>query len=161
AGTGKTEAADVVSMIARGRRARSVTPSAQEFDKELVGLLLAGEQVIMIDNIPEGEPLKSAKLNSVLTSQTTAVRALGRSAITECPTNALFLLDGNNLNIYGDLCRRILVCGMDTGQENPERRTFKLNPTRVVSENRGRYIAAVLTIILAYRADGSPKQDGI
>jgi putative DNA primase/helicase len=50
---------------------------------------------------------------------------------------------------------------MDTGLENPERRKFKLKPIKMVTENRGKYVAAVLTIILAYKAASSPKQDGV
>jgi putative DNA primase/helicase len=45
---------------------------------------------------------------------------------------------------------------MDAKEENPENRVFKGNPFRRVLDNRGRYIWAALTIVLAYRVAGSP-----
>ena len=40
--------------------------------------------------------------------------------------------------------------------ERPETRTFKANPFDTVLANRGLYLWAALTIVLAYRAAGMP-----
>src|SRR5262249_44791958 len=65
---------------------------------------------------------------------------------------------GNNVAIYGDLTRRTLVCNLDPQQEQPETRAFKGNPVVTVLADRGKYIAACLTICRAYMlAEGHDK----
>ena len=44
---------------------------------------------------------------------------------------------------------------LDANEENPETRTFA-RPRGEVLADRGRYIAAILTIVRAYRVAGSP-----
>ena len=44
--------------------------------------------------------------------------------------------------------------------EQPETRSFDFDPLDRVKRDRGAYLAAVFTIIRAYMAEGSPKQDG-
>jgi putative DNA primase/helicase len=47
---------------------------------------------------------------------------------------------------------------LDANVERPELRSFRGDPVRTVLENRGHYIAAVLTIVRAYLAAGCPDQ---
>ena len=73
------------------------------------------------------------------------------------PTNALFMANGNNLGVKGDMQRRIIAGRIEAG-ENPERRTFKRpNLLQWVADNRPRLVAAALTVLLAYQA--SPDAD--
>jgi hypothetical protein len=66
-------------------------------------------------------------------------------------------LTGNNATIAGDNTRRILQSRIDPQVENPVDRTFeKPNPITRVFANRGAYVAACLTIVLAYIAHGRP-----
>ena len=104
--------------------------------------------MIVIDNITE--PITGAKLLSVLTQPSASLRPLGTSTLVEHDTRALFLFNGNNLTIPGDLCRRVLVCGIDPETEHPERRVFDFDPLERVKEDRGRYLAAALTILRAH-----------
>jgi putative DNA primase/helicase len=107
-----------------------------------------GDPVIVIDNITE--PVAGAKLLSVLTQQFAGLRPLGTSKLAVYDTRTLFLFNGNNLTIPGDMCRRILVCGIDPECENPERRAFDFDPLDRVKQDRGRYLMAALTILRAY-----------
>ena len=63
---------------------------------------------------------------------------------------------GNNFVVYGDLCRRVLTINLDAAMERPELRQFKFDPVEMVLADRGKYIAAVLTICRAYFVAGRP-----
>jgi putative DNA primase/helicase len=54
------------------------------------------------------------------------------------------------------MVRRVVRCSMDANMEQPENRQFKSNPVDAVLANRGCYIAAVLTIVRAYRVAQYP-----
>src|SRR5262249_9972081 len=64
--------------------------------------------------------------------------------------------NGNNLIVVGDLCRRVIRCRLDPKMERPETRQFKGNPMATVLADRGRYVAAALTICRAYVVAGKP-----
>jgi putative DNA primase/helicase len=64
--------------------------------------------------------------------------------------------NGNNIKIVDDLVRRVVRCSMDAGMERPEIRKFNGNPVDVVLANRGKYIAAALTVVRAFIAAGRP-----
>jgi putative DNA primase/helicase len=64
--------------------------------------------------------------------------------------------NGNNASVAGDMVRRTIRCGLDANLEHPETRAFKRNPLNLVQQNRGKYIAAALTIPLAYLAARRP-----
>ena len=51
----------------------------------------------------------------------------------------------------------MIVCMLDARQERPELREFKRNPFAEVLADRGRYVAAALTIVRAYIAAGRPR----
>jgi hypothetical protein len=63
---------------------------------------------------------------------------------------------GNNFVVYGDLCRRVITINLDAAMERPELRQFKFDPVEMVLADRGKYIAAVLTICRAYFVAGRP-----
>src|SRR5262249_17760185 len=58
---------------------------------------------------------------------------------------------GNNIRLSGDVTRRGLVCNIDAMDERPELRAFDFNPIEYVLADRGKYVAAALTIARAYR----------
>jgi putative DNA primase/helicase len=62
---------------------------------------------------------------------------------------------GNNLQVTGDLTRRVLVCSLDARVEHPERRKFDWDAKDVAKEQRGRLVAAALTILSAWHAAGT------
>jgi putative DNA primase/helicase len=157
AGTGKGLLCNTIGLVASGRKPSPITQAGEEeTEKRLSGLLMRGDTVISIDNITE--PLGGNKLLSVLTEELVGLRPLGGSQIVNHLTNALFLFNGNNLSLLGDMCRRVLMCGMDPACEHPERREFGFSPADRVRQDRGRYVCACLTILRAYLAAGSPAQ---
>ncbi len=49
------------------------------------------------------------------------------------------------------MTRRVLLCTLDANMERPELRQFRDNPVNRVLADRGKYIAAAMTVVRAYR----------
>jgi putative DNA primase/helicase len=132
-GTGKSYLVDLFSTLATGDVAPviGVPKSEEEFEKRLGAMLMAGVPVIALDNIVDN--LEGPSL---------------------CRT-AVFAT-GNNVGVAGDMNRRALFCNLDAMMEKPETRPFAHNPIETVKAERGKYIAAVLTVIRAYLVSGEP-----
>ena len=156
-GSGKSMLVDLVSLIATGREAGVIAQgkTEEELEKRLGALLLAGDQVIAVDNCEA--PLGGEFLCSLLTQQVVRPRILGRSEAPEMPAHALVTATGNNLVLVGDLTRRSVLCRLDAQQERPELRQFDTNPLDVVKADRGRYLIAALTVLRAYHIAGRPE----
>jgi putative DNA primase/helicase len=158
-GSGKTTLAMATAKIATGREPPVVAPTDDEteFKKALLATLMAGDTAVIIDNIDK--PVDSATLCAVLTSPTYSDRVLGVSQKVTVPTSVTWMLTGNGLEFVGDLTSRVVISVLDPEMEHPEARPFRRNLGEYVIENRGKLLAAALTIPLAYIAAGSPKVD--
>ncbi len=156
AGSGKSMLVDLASVIVTGREAGVIAQgkSEEEFEKRLGAMLLAGDQVIAIDNCEA--PVSSEFLCSMLTQTSVRARILGRSEAPELPASAFVTATGNNLVLVGDLTRRAVLCRLDPKHERPELRRFDRNPVAEVLADRGRYLVAALTILRAYHIAGMP-----
>jgi hypothetical protein len=158
AGSGKSKLVDIASIIATGREAGVIaqTASEDEMEKRIGALLLEGRSSVAIDNCTH--PLDGNFLCSMLTQPTIDVRVLGKSKQVRVPTNAFATATGNNLVISGDMTRRTALCRLDPRMERPELRKFDFDPVMRAKENRPKFVAAALTIMLAFKAAGSPQQ---
>ena len=158
AGSGKSKLVDIASAIATGREAGVVAqaPDETEMEKRLSALFLMGAGTVAIDNC--GFPVDGNFLCACLTQATVSIRPLGTSTQVTVPTNAFLTATGNNLVIAGDMTRRTLVAHLDPRVERPELREFAFEPVERAKAERVRYVTAVLTILLAFKAAGSPRQ---
>jgi hypothetical protein len=149
---------DIVSMIASGRRAAVIAQgkTEEEMEKRLGAALIAGDQLISIDNCEAS--LGGELLCQALTQSTLKVRILGKSINAEVPTNAAMFATGNNLTLTGDIIRRAVRCSLDPGVERPELREFSCDPIAEVEANRGKYVLAAITILRAFSIAGRPQQ---
>ncbi len=156
AGTGKSYLVDLASAIGTGRPCpvAAAAQNPEETEKRLVGLLLSAFPIVSIDNV-NGE-LGGDVLCQAVERPLIRVRPLGRSDIIEIESRACIYATGNNLRVAGDMVRRSLVTTLDAGVERPELRQFNSDPVAEVLADRGRYVAACLTIVRAYRAAGNP-----
>jgi putative DNA primase/helicase len=154
AGTGKSYLADVASAIQAGRPCPVVAAgqTEEETEKRLVGLLLGGYPLLSLDNV-NGE-LGGDLLCQAAERPIIRVRELGGSSITEIENSATIFANGNNLRVRGDMTRRTLLANLDAKMERPELREFEFDPFRQVLEDRGRYVAAALTIVRSYLVSG-------
>jgi hypothetical protein len=157
-GTGKSFLVDLCSTTATDRlcpvvyRGRSV----EELDKKLNGLLLGGVPLVSVDNVRD--PLDSDLLCQACERPLLELRALGKSDTFTTPNGVCMFSTGTNLALAGEMIRRVLLGGLDAKVERPEKRKFKCDPIAAVQKDRGKYVAAILTIILAYLAAGRPAE---
>jgi hypothetical protein len=156
AGTGKSFLVDITSVIATGRICPVVSASKDpnETEKRLVGLLLAGYPIISLDNM-NGE-LGGDLLCQAVERPLVLVRRLGGSDLFEIESHATLFATGNALRVLGDMTRRTLISTLDAQMERPELRTFQKKPVDEIILCCGRYVAACLTIVLAYQRAGCP-----
>jgi hypothetical protein len=94
AGSDKGLLADMAATITQAMR-------LEETEKRLASLLLAGDPVILIDNITA--PLRGDFLCSVLTQPFIRPRTLGKSEAHLLPTSVLLMATGNNATVAGDM----------------------------------------------------------
>jgi len=157
--SGKSMLADVVSLIATGKPAPSITlgRNLEENQKIIFSSLLAGDRVVCLDNIEY--PLEGGMLSSVITQEEYRGRVLGGNTMTTMPTDCVFLATGNNLQVKGDMASRVLLCSLDSKMEKPGERKFERNLYKDIPQERTKLIEAALTILKAYITTGRPKQD--
>jgi putative DNA primase/helicase len=151
AGSGKSLLVDISAILATGRLMPVIAQgrTEEEFEKRLGAALLAGDVAISIDNCEH--ELKSALLCQALTQERLNIRMLGLSKNVDTPTNATIHATGNNLILSGDLTRRSLLCSLDAHCERPELRTFDVDIIDVARSDRGRLVAAALTVLRAWQ----------
>ena len=156
AGTGKILLVDIPSLLISGQIAPVISQgrNEEELEKRLGTSLMSGDTIINIDNC--GHTLESDFLCQALTQQRLKIRVLGHSRQVETPINAAIYATGNNLVIANDLVRRSLLCAIDAKCERPELRHFDFNVVETIHANRGRLVAAALTVLRAWHAAGEP-----
>lgn len=155
-GTGKSLLAEAISVIVHGRAPAMLAlgEDEAETEKRLYSALLAGDSLLVADNIET--PLKGALLCQMLTQSSVQFRPLGASAMATVPTHTTLIATGNNLTIIGDLRRRVMLIRLDARTERPEQRKFTRDVRAYVAKQRGALIRDALTVPLAYLAAGSP-----
>lgn len=158
AGSGKSLLTETVGIIATGHKPTMISQgkSAEEDEKRLATVLMAGDAVLTIDNCDR--PLAGDTLCTTLTQEFIAARILGKSELSRMPTNILIMATGNNLEVVGDLSRRTLICRLDTGEERPDLIEYDFDPREEALARRPELVAAGLTILRAYIAAGRPTQ---
>ena len=136
-------------MIATGQRAPVTTPTSElkELDKEIRAALLDGSPIIFIDNVPEELVISGSVLCTAIDQQSLSIRQMGtlkeKVTIEQC---CVVYMTGNNLTISRDMVRRVLLARLDTKKEEPWLQEYEKDPLEMIIANRGRYLAAVLTI---------------
>ena len=157
--SGKSLLADVVAMIATGKSNSVIAQADNETEekKRILSVLMEGDQIICFDNIEK--PFRSAALCSILTQDTYKDRLLGGNTTRTVPTNATFLVTGNNLVFAGDISSRALQCTLDPKVERPEERSFSLILREYIPQNRAKLVNAALTILRAYHVAGRLSQN--
>ncbi|MGE0294807.1 MAG: bifunctional DNA primase/polymerase [Hyphomonadaceae bacterium] len=156
AGTGKSLLVDTVAIITTGRKAPAMAfgASNEETEKRLASAMMAGDQLLMLDNVTR--PVEGELLCSMLTQSTVTTRVLGKSTMVYLPSTCLVTVTGNNLTFTNDVSRRVVTCRMDAQLERPDQRRFDFRPTDEALANRPALVAAGLTVLRAYIAAGRP-----
>ena len=124
-----------------------VSESQEEIKKLLLAIGRVCEPAVIFDNIEK--VFVSNALCALLTTEVYSDRVLKKSQFMTVPTRFLLVLNGNNVFLKGDICRRVLTCEIDPGVEEPWRRKFDLDPVQYCMNNRLEMVAAVLTLLRA------------
>lgn len=158
AGSGKSYVFDVASGLSLGDYAPIITAgrTEEETEKRLVSALLNGQAIISIDNV-NGD-LGGDLLCQMVERPIVSVRPLGSSQLVKVENRACVFATGNNIHLVGDMTRRVILCSLDPKSERPELRKFNNDPFAMVMADRGKYIAAALTICRAYAVAGHPNK---
>ena len=161
AGSGKTLMASIANLIAYGHATTHPWPvgNDEELKKVFTSVLIAGDPVVVFDNLPNGAVIKSAALSQFVTSDDYADRKLGESERVKFRNRTRVVLTGNNVTLAGDNARRTLVCELQLQVESLKERQVDFsipNLSAHIKLNRARYVAAALTVLRAYALHPSP-----
>lgn len=160
-GTGKSLLVDVISMIATGTIADRyiLAADAEEERKTLFAIALESAALALFDNL--ARPLGSPALDATLTSQRVAGRIMATNRNAHVAFTTTLFATGNNLQVKGDLARRVLVIDLDAEVERPEEQRTKpfrhANILEYTKLNRAKLIASALTLLRAHHCAGQPQ----
>jgi len=156
-GSGKSLLAELINIVAQGESATSTTLTTNEDEsrKKLTALLSTGTPVISIDNLKGG--LESSQVASAITAEVWSDRILGKTQMVKFPNRALWLVSSNNPKLSMEIARRCVRIRIDTGDEQPWKRTgFKHDPIREwTKKNRPQLVHAVLVLIQHWIVSGA------
>jgi hypothetical protein len=159
-GAGKGLLLHCQSFILTGQQftIATYTDDVEELRKRITSIALAGERLVLLDNL-DGN-FGNAVLDAALTATSWKDRLLGGNRMAEVPLFATWYATGNNVSINGDTARRICHVRLESDQENPEERRDFQHPDLLgwVSDQRQRLLAAALTIVRAFFVAGKPDQ---
>lgn len=161
AGSGKTLMASIGNLIAYGHATTHPWPNGneEELKKVFTSVLLAGDPVVVFDNLPNGAVIKSPALSQFVTSDDYADRKLGESERVKFRNRTRVVLTGNNVVLGSDNARRTIVCELQLQVESlKDRQVVFDHPSLAVyiKQHRARYITATLTVLRAYALHPDP-----
>jgi hypothetical protein len=132
------------------------TDKAEELRKRITALVLAGDRLVLFDNIAGN--FGSAVLDAALTGTSWRDRVLGFNRMAEGPMYMTWYATGNNVQTAADTARRTCHIRLESNRERPEERNDFHRPNLLawVAENRLRLLTAALTILRGYCAAGRP-----
>jgi hypothetical protein len=157
-GSGKSYLCEVIGSFAgAGLPMRISYPkTSEEATKAIIAGLMAAPAVIEFDDM-DTDWLPFGSIKSMLTATSITGRILGYSKMATVSTNALILGSGNNVGPIRDLCRRVATIRLHVRSATPGTTAYKGNPVAMLKRERERFVVAVLTIVEAWKAAGSPK----
>src|SRR5690606_7963003 len=104
-GTGKTLLSNaILSLTATVPGMYAVPETKEEQGKVLTAVLGDGPLAILFDNVI-GSLKASSDLCMALTAETYRSRVLGKTQIIHLPNRAVWVLNGNNVGVSGDMVR--------------------------------------------------------
>jgi len=157
-GSGKTYLCELIGAFAGpgGNAKVSYPTTSEEATKVILSLLLTSPAVIEFDDM-DTDWTPHGTIKRMLTADQITDRILGVSKTATVSTRTLFLGSGNNVGPVRDLLRRVLTIHIDPRCSTPATMTYKGFPVEKVRKQREIYVAAVLTIIQAWRKAGCPR----
>lgn len=159
-GVGKNLLADVALAIPATGASLEPMPWSQDDEenrKVITSAFREGADVFVFD---EAHKLQGAALARALTSAFWKDRQLGVSQMLGFPNQVTWVSLGNNVQVEGDITRRVYRIALRPQVANPQDRPasdFRLEQPRAWTErHRAEVVQAVLTLVRAWFAAGQP-----
>jgi len=157
AGSGKGLLVSTIYMIASGDSPHlmSLPIDGEEQRKTITSALLRGEDLLAWD---EAHVIAGRTLAMILTAEMYSDRKLGTNQMLSVRNRFTQVAIGNNVQVFGDMKRRVVPCRLEPDEEHPEHRDDFRHPELLqwVRKHRGELLGAVLTIWRAWIAAGRP-----
>lgn len=157
-GTGKTLLATLIALVFNPSGPVLMTQGRDEDEwrKRITAALIAAPPHILIDNI-RGK-LDSAQLAAVLTATHWTDRILGQSREITVPNLAAWFGTANNVNLSGEMARRVVWVRLDAKSERPAtRKKFRHDDiAQWVIDRRNELVTAALTLVNCWLQAGRP-----
>jgi hypothetical protein len=159
AGSGKSRLSESLMIAACAAVKTSELPKEPaEQGKMIMAALLQGPRGLIIDNLI-GSLKPTGALCAAMTSNEYSARGLGGLKMVSAVNRAVWVLNGNNISLEGDLVRRVLTVGLES-PENPEARQFDFDPREMIGKNVEAYRADLLDVLHTYSHSGAGKVVG-
>ena len=159
AGTGATLMVDAIAIVTTGSSVNVMVEGRddEEWRKRLTAKLREIPSLVLIDNLRR--VLDSAPLAAALTAPVWDDRILGKSENVHFPIRCTWIATGNNPQFSNEMARRLVRIRLDAETDQPWLRDGFRHENLLgwVRENRGRLVAACLTLGRAWIAAGSPR----
>ncbi len=158
-GTGATLMVDAITTVLTGFGAPVMTEGRDEDEwrKRLTAKLRQLPTLLLIDNLRN--ELDSSALAAALTAPIWEDRVLGGSDMVRLPIRCVWVATGNNPTFSNEMARRLVRIRLDAHVDQPWRRETFRHPNLMgwVRANRGKLVAACLTLCQAWVAAGRPR----
>ena len=164
-GVGKNLLADSILTVYTGTAAEPMNwvPDADELRKQITAAFRTGAEFFVFD---EAHTVEGAPLAQALTAATWQDRILGVSTMANFPNVITWMSLGNNVQVRGDLTRRVYRIALRPKYADPQDRkaeTFRhpgqsgLDLLSWTRKNRCELMTAILTLVRAWFAQGQPR----
>lgn len=163
-GVGKNLLADSILTVYTGHAAQPMNwvSEPDELRKQITSAFRTGAEFFVFDEAPV---LEGAALAQALTAETWQDRILGVSTMANFPNRVTWISLGNNVQVKGDITRRVYRIALRPQYANPQDRaasTFRhpgqsgLDLLSWTRKNRKELLTAILTLVRAWYAAGAP-----
>ena len=164
-GVGKNLLADSILTVYTGGAAEPMNwvPEADELRKQITAAFRTGAEFFVFD---EAHTIEGAPLAQALTAATWQDRILGVSTMANFPNVITWLSLGNQVQVKGDLTRRVYRIALRPRYANPQDRpassfrhpgTSGLDLGSWTRKHRRELMTAILTLVRAWFAAGTPR----
>lgn len=153
-GSGKTKLMNCMGALWYGAPPPSMVfvENEEEMEKRIGASVMAGDRIMLFDNVMAREVVNDRTLNMILTSGAAQFRVLGESTQVRMSAPMTIMMTGNQMNLGPDLARRTVELKIDPQGTQPTTRKFPFEPVEFVLEHRKKLIEAAMTIYTAFFA---------
>jgi len=133
----------------------------EETEKRVLGLLLADQTLVNLDNIRAA--IDSQSLASLLTAASFTGRVLGESKVLTLPNRLVLVGTGNHVRASGEIAKRSVPIQLHPSTDAPEDRDdFRhADLPNYVAAVRGKVLGCLVGMVLNWLDAGQPAAEGV